>query len=283
MQRGITAHTKLFGLIGHPIGHSLSPGIHNRAFRHFGMDALYLLFHFPSFERAMEWIRQMNVGGFNVTAPYKQRIAEELAAMDETAAKTGAVNTVINRGGKFYGANTDVTGFLKSWKKAGAPSPEKETFLIIGSGASAFSVGYALCMEGAARIFIAARNREKARLLAKRLDSLFPGTENSVCSLENTGETETRVALCAGIINCTPLWRHTPVSLEKARKNCLIYDLLYAPARTAFLQEAAARNLRHTNGLAMLLYQAEGAFRLWTGEVLPRPLIENFIEKYGRT
>lgn len=265
----ITGSTKLLGVMGHPIAHSFSPAIHNAALNYAGLDYAYLPLDVPkeSLTSTIKWIRTLNFRGFNVTIPHKNKILPLLDEVSEEAKKVGAVNTVIRERGKLIGYNTDIVGFVAGLKEAGFNADGKNA-LIIGAGGAARAVISGLAAEKIKNIAIAARNIEKAEILAND----FKTSANIFCHDLASEDYKKEQARADIVVNTTPLGMYPnidampPVDFLILKNDALIYDIIYTPEETKLLSEAKKRNLKTQNGETMLVEQGAAAFRLWTGE-----------------
>jgi shikimate dehydrogenase len=261
---------KLFGIIGYPLGHSLSPLIHNRAFADLGVDARYEAWPVEPGGLAafMASVRERPIAGLSVTIPHKTAVMAYLDGVSETAARAGAVNTVYWREGELLGENTDVPGFLAPLR--GLPRVPGSA-LVLGAGGVARAVLAGLAELGVARVAVTNRNPDKAAVLAR---------EFSVATTpwDDRGGVEAEL-----IVNATPLGMsgagagETPFPAERLRPETIAYDLIYNPAQTRFLREAAQAGCRAIPGLPMFIEQAAGQFKLWTGKDLPRQTTKDLL------
>ena len=256
----------IYGIVGNPVSHSLSPYMHNAAFKHHEMNAVYIPFEVSNLDefikrmvrpetREIEW----NMKGFSVTIPHKEAIIKHLDFVDESAKIIGAVNTVKIIDGKLHGFNTDAKGFIAPLLKK-YPDLKNASVGIIGNGGAARACIYALKKEGA-QITIFARDTEKARDLS---------TEFEVECLEfKKGKTD--FSDIDILINTTPLGmkgsleNQSPAATEETKNLHLAYDLVYNPIETRFLREAETANVKTINGLEMLVSQGIKQFKIWTG------------------
>jgi len=184
----VTGTTRVLGIIGSPVGHSLSPVMQNAAIAALGIDYIYVPFPVePEYlARAVEGLRRLGVWGFNVTIPHKTAVIQFLDRISPDADRCGAVNTVCREGDLMIGHNTDATGFLHSLAKDLAFAPRGASVMLLGAGGAAQAAISALSAAGAARIVIANRTVPKARILAERFAGLFPLVDYAVSSLEET-------------------------------------------------------------------------------------------------
>lgn len=265
---------RLVYLIGDPVAHSHSPLIHNAAFRAAEIRATYRARRVPleDLAEAVAALRVPEVLGANVTIPHKRAVIPHLDALAPAAEVIGAVNTVIRQDdGTLLGDNTDAAGFLHGLDDEhelhGAPT------LVLGSGGAARAVVYALLTElRPTTLTLAARSPDKAEALAADFAALGPDTALHVVSLREAGPAVRASRL---VVNATPLGMHprtdaTPwPDAGDFGPAHTVYDLVYAPAETRLLREAAARGARAIGGMAMLVGQAAASFERWTGTPMP--------------
>lgn len=259
----ITGSTRLTGLFGYPVKHTLSPAMHNAAFRHLGLNLLYLPFSVTpkDLKTAIKSLTALNFIGINVTVPHKQTVIPYLDNITKEAEIIGAVNTILVRGNKLIGYNTDGIGFVKS---LGRYSLKGKTMFLLGAGGagSAIAVESALC--GLKRIFIADKLNNRAKNLSKKI---------SMCeTIIVRADDEMKDVLPEAdiIVNATPIGLNAndPISIP-ARwipKKKLVYDLIYNPSETKLLKTAKSKGCKIINGLEMLLCQGAWAFKIWTGK-----------------
>ncbi|MEH7120270.1 shikimate dehydrogenase [Neobacillus vireti] len=256
---------KLFGVLGNPIGHTMSPAMHNDLFSLYNMDAVYLPFQVKEedLEAAVNGLRVIGAVGFNVTIPHKSRVIPFLDEVDESAMSIGAVNTVVNKDGKLIGYNTDGLGFLKGLK-ALVPEINGKRILVIGAGGAARAIYFTLAKENPSQIDIANRTVENAaRLIA---DCPY-----SVSSRALTMEEAERLVgeydmfIQTTMIGMSPKITEQPLSLQNVSKQSVVCDIIYNPLETSFLREAGERGAMVQNGIDMFVYQGALAFEKWTG------------------
>ena len=275
-----------FFLLGHPVGHSLSPAMHNAAFQALGMRANYALRDVApgAVPGALADLRAQGCGGANVTIPHKEAAYRFLAAkgaLSDTAQLLHAVNTVVFRpDGSLYGDNTDAPGFLDALKESFRATPRDRRVLVLGCGGAGRALALVCAMQGAAAILVADVNLAARRRLLLALRKTAPGLPVAGISLARA-----RIAArdCDLIIQATPVGMHPgdPSLLppESFRKGQLVFDLIYNPAVTPLLAAAQAAGARTANGLGMLLHQGVRAFRLWTGRKPPVATMRAALEK----
>jgi shikimate dehydrogenase len=267
----------LAAIIGYPLGHSMSPVIHNAAYRALSIDVRYEAWSTPpdGVAQAVARVREDAMLGMNVTVPHKQAVLPLLDEVDATARAIGAVNTITKRDGRLVGYNTDRYGYIRSLREAGC-NPEGLNVLLVGYGGAERAVAYALAEAGVASMAIAGRRPEGIAEAAEHLRSTtrrsLPIEEVPVDDIK-LGEA---VAAADLVINCTPVGmlhtageRASPVPASMLRPGLWVSDLVYNPLETELLRLAREAGARPVGGLAMLVYQAEEAIRLWTGRAAP--------------
>jgi shikimate dehydrogenase len=276
----IDSHTILYGVFGDPIRHSRSPIMLNRAFQEAGINAVYAAFHVRSEELgdAVRGIRVLGYRGINVTIPHKVEVMQYLDEIDEGARIVGAVNTIVNESGKLIGYNTDGIGYVRSLKEETGIELKGKSVLLLGAGGAARGVAYALAKEGAGRIYIANRTKERALELAGTMSAY---TEAIGLGMDELGHVVDEVQF---VLNTTsagmyPHVEELPLPLELLRSHHLVSDLIYNPRITRFLREAEARGARIHGGLGMFIYQGAFAFEYWTGTPAPVAAMRQVVEQ----
>ena len=263
-----TGNTKNLGIMGWPVEHSLSPAMQNAALAAKGLDYSYIPLPVKPehLEIAVKGLWAAGFCGWNVTIPHKSAIMPLLSSVDKDAQILGAVNTVAVSEGNLAGYNTDVAGFLRGLQSAGF-DPRGQRTAVLGAGGAARAVVWGLCKSGAKSIFVAARNREKSRSLAEKLE-----TYGNVTGADWKDPAFSAVLPETDLlVNTTPLgmFPHLedapPVDLGLLRKGALVYDVIYTPSKTMFLGKAEALGHPIVNGESMLVGQGAESFRIWTG------------------
>lgn len=286
----ITGKTKILGVIGAPIAHSLSPIIQNAALHEAGLDYVYTAFpvHREALASAVCGLRDAGVAGFNVTIPFKTEIMPLLDALSEDAQRIRAVNTVvIASDGTMTGHNTDVTGFLAGFAARGIALTGKRAVLI-GAGGAARAALWGLLRSGVSSVCIGVRNLAKGKALCT--DFAADGTLTAYCF----DDPRFRDVLCTAdiVVQTTPIGMSSqtdampPVDPAAISPSAAVYDLIYTPAETAFLRAAAAHGCTTINGETMLVMQGAEAFSLWTGvrpntDLMQRVLREELARREG--
>jgi len=279
----VNSVTTLTGIIGFPLGHSLSPAIHNAAFRHLGIDWAYvpLLVTVSSLEPLFEVIRYSNFAGLNVTMPYKTAVVPYLDDVTEFASLAGAVNTIQVAQEELIGHNTDGGALVSALKDTGDEPLEKHCALI-GAGGAARAVAAALCRAGLARLSIINRTPEAANVLRDVLRTRFHDLRVDCYSLE--GDLREPVSTADIIVNATPLGMEPqpellPIDPGLLEKHQIIADLIYRPPQTALLAAAQERGARTLSGVEIFLRQALESFEIWTGLRAPDGVMRAVLER----
>ncbi|MBM4323758.1 MAG: shikimate dehydrogenase [Deltaproteobacteria bacterium] len=249
----IDAKTQLYGLIGNPVRHSLSPIIHNSAFREMGLNAIYLAFEVKNLRAALEGIKGSGIRGVSVTIPFKREAIPFLDEIEAVAERIRAINTIANQSGKLVGYNTDWSGALMALE--GRIDLKDRRVLLIGAGGAARAIGFGLKEKGA-EIFISNRSPERGKQLAQELRGDFRP------SIHGLG---VDVIINATSIGMHPQPEATPFSEELLKEGMLVMDIVYQPLETRLLRAANKRGCLTINGLEMLLYQAILQIEIWTG------------------
>ena len=265
-----TVTTKLVILLGNPLGHSISPAMHNRVFEHLGMDYCYMPVEVTekNLQQVFLGLCRMNVAGFNVTIPHKINIMEHLDELDPLAATIGAVNTITVKDGKTTGYNTDGEGFIRSFEDETQTSVKGKRFFLLGCGGGARAIAMTLAFHDAEKIYIHNRTTAKAVGLAEEINSkIRPCTE----VVHHTPESQKRAIADSDIlINSTSIGMHPrgdelPINESLLTPNLIVADIVYNPLMTKLLKTAKDRGCSIVPGLGMLINQGAAAFKLFTG------------------
>ena len=273
----ISGKTKVCGIIGDPIEHTMSPVMHNAAFRKLGLDYVYLPFHVRQEElgKAIDGMRALNIRGLNVTIPHKVSIIPLLDKLDSLAEKIGAINTIVNEDGVLTGYNTDATGFLQALLERGV-KPEGKKVVILGAGGASRAISFILTERGA-NLFVLNRQLARAEDLAGRIAQVF----SKNVSAQKLNEENLKMALARAdiLINTTsvgmiPEVAQTPVPAELLKPSLIVFDIVYNPIQTRLLKEAEAAGAKTIDGLEMLVWQGALAFEKWTGQKAPLDLMK---------
>lgn len=282
MIRQVSGTTKILGIIGHPVGHSLSPVMQNAALQACGLNYVYVPFNVApeGLGVAVAGLKALGVAGFNVTIPHKTHIMQYLDGLDESADAAGAVNTVKNDSGRLIGFNTDGDGLVKSLEEEFKLDLRGVSVALIGAGGAARGAIAGLCRAGVGRIAIANRTRDRACELVSLMAPRFPATELSVAS--GFKELEDGFADIEVLVNSASLGMHpgsgSCLQLTGLPRTAKVYDMVYAPPVTPLLHDAARLGLARSNGLGMLAAQGELAFTIWTGTAPPSGMMKSVLD-----
>lgn len=269
----INAKTQLCGLLGNPVDHSLSPAIHNAAFRQLRLNFVYLAFPVQDLEGAMRGIRALgHIRGLSVTIPHKVAILPLLDSIETTAKHIGSVNTIVKDRGMLVGSNTDASGALQALQQGGVELSGQRV-VILGSGGAARAIAFGLCVEGKiAHLTLLGIDDQERKALAQdlRAKTSVP-LDNALLTPESLKSSLVQAQL---LIHCTPIGMYPKVEESCVPNNLLhrdltVMDIVYNPLETRLLQDAQAAGCRIIQGIEMFLHQAVGQFELWTGQSAP--------------
>jgi len=272
----ISGRTKITGIFGHPVEHTLSPAMHNAAFKALGLNYCYVPFlvHPDYLEDAIKAIRALNLCGVNVTVPHKEKVMPLLDEINEEASFIGAVNTIVNSEGRLIGYNTDGRGFMQSLLESGI-SVEGKNVLIIGAGGASRAISYYLS-QNTKTLYLYNRSKNRAEKLVQDLKKI----RNNVSLIEDISSIE-RYHI---IINATPLGlkKEDPLPFDTSllRAEQTVCDLIYK--KTRLLEEASKKGCVTLEGLGMLLWQGLFAFELWTGKKPQVEVMRNALMKSNK-
>ncbi len=287
MESRITGHTRLFGLIGSPVGHSGSPAMYNYSFAHNGLDNAYLAFDVPldKVEDAVAAIRTLKFGGFNITMPDKAEVCKYLDDISPAAKLIGACNTVVIEDGKLTGHNTDGIGFVRNLHEHGIEVKGKK-IVLLGAGGAATAIAAQTSLDGAAKLSMFNIKDEfyaKGEAIIERLHESVPSCESSITDLADTEALKAAIAECDILVNATkvgmkPLDDQTLIDPAVFRPDLVVADTVYNPKETLMIKQAAEAGCAAAiGGIGMLLWQGAAAFKLFTGEDMPtQEVLENF-------
>lgn len=282
----ITGHTRLACLLGDPVEHSISPAMHNAAFEALGIDCRYLAFQVgeDTLPEVVDALKKINVLGFNLTMPDKNRVVELVDEITPAVAIGGAANTVVNRDGKLVAYTTDGIGFMNACKAAGFEILGKKMTLL-GAGGAARAILIQAALDGVTEISVFSRRNSKWDQTEELIARLNTETK---CQVRHFDYEDSEV-LKGEIHSSAILVNGTSVGMAPNVDNCIIsntdcfykglmvYDVIYNPEETKLLKLAKEAGCRTANGLYMLLYQGAAAFEIWTGQKMP---VEQIKETY---
>ncbi len=272
----VTPVVKVVGLIGHPIGHTFSPLLHNTAFELLGLDYTYLAFdvHPQYLELALRGVLALGISGANVTIPHKENIMRFLDEVAGEASLIGAVNTIVNEGERLIGYNTDAFGFVESLKLY-KDELQDQIVSVIGAGGGAKAVVYGLVKFFRPKMVnIVHRNPERVESFRKYIKDML--NFNQVKTVELfSGDLGEQLAQSKLIVNATPVGMspkegESVIDAEEVfGDQQIVYDLIYNPLETKLLRAAKRRGARTINGLDMFIHQGAKSFEIWTNKQMP--------------
>ncbi len=275
----INAETEVYGVMGDPIAQSMSPLVHNSAFRHAGLNKVYVPFRIPREDvpAFLDDARELGIRGLSVTIPHKEAVLKKVTKVDGGAKGVGAANTIIFNGAELIGYNTDYRGAMDSLEKAmnlphgGHESLHGKVAMVLGAGGAAKAIGYGLKRRGA-DVVITGRTLEHAETLAKRLECK---------SIEWGARHAPAVDI---LINCTPMGMHpnvdeSPYDKHRLRPTMVVFDTVYNPETTLLVKEARLKGCNVITGVAMFIRQAALQFELFTGQPAPEELMREELKK----
>jgi len=265
-----------YGVLGFPAKHSLSPLMHNAAFRELKINASYRIFEKKPEELKvfLQTLVQQNIFGLNVTVPYKEEVVAFIDRISNETKLIGAVNTIKVFDGILEGYNTDGEGFLDHIKKDLGFDPKDKNIAIIGAGGAARSIAVNLCKMKPKFMSIYDVDKRKLEALASHLKENFPG----VGFIQASSIEELNIGSCSLLINATPVGMKEDdpslVAEKFIHEGLLVYDLIYNPKETKLLKLAKEKGASASNGLGMLLYQGMLSFQIWTGKAAPKEVMQ---------
>ncbi len=279
MRANISGKTRVCGLIGDPVEHTMSPAMHNAAFEKMGIDYRYLPFRVKSedLSKAIEGMRALNMKGLNVTIPHKVAVIQLLDKLDPLAERIGAVNTIVNDDGVLTGYNTDATGFLQALLEKGT-EPKGKNVVIMGAGGASRAISFILADRGANLVIL---NRlleldwaielanSISQTFTKKVEALELNKDNLINVLEKA-----HILVNATSVGMSPNTTETLITADLLKPGLIVYDIVYNPIKTRLLTEAEAAGAETIGGLDMLVWQGALAFEKWTGLKAPNKLMK---------
>lgn len=275
--RVINGETQLFGIIGNPVHHTLSPAMHNGAFAALGLNCVYVPLPTAGLAEAVAGLRALGFRGVSVTIPFKEEVLSLVDVLDPVAARIGAVNTLKVGGDdpsdrRIFGSNTDWVGANRALEEK--VQLKGSRVLLMGAGGAARAIGFGL-LEAGARVLLCNRTPEKGKELARQLGCEFVGMESLAAIRADALVNATSVGM-------VPAVEQTPVPAAVLGNYRVVMDIVYAPLQTRLLQEAQAAGCEVIDGLAMLLFQGAAQFELWTGREAPLEVMRAVLaERFG--
>ncbi|ACI20169.1 shikimate dehydrogenase [Thermodesulfovibrio yellowstonii] len=269
----ITGKTKIIGIFGDPIEHTLSPLIHNEAFSYLGLDYCYVAFNVKKdkLKEAVEAIRALNIRGVNITVPHKETVIQYIDELSDEVKNIGAVNTILNNEGILKGFNTDVNGFILSLKDEGI-SMKNKNFLILGAGGAAKAIVYGILKEGG-KVYIYNRTPSNALAIKEKFKK-FGFIEIVEMDKSVTEKIDVIVnATSLGLKKDDPM----PLNPELIKPEHVYCDIVYP--ETPLMREAERIGCKVVGGIGMLLWQAAFAFKIWTEVEAPIEIMKKTLNK----
>jgi len=268
----ISGKTRVCGVIGDPVEHTLSPAMHNAAFNHLKLDFVFLAFKVKAaeVENAMRGMRGLGIHGLNVTMPHKKAVTNFLDEIDETAKFLGAVNTILNDDGKLCGFNTDGVGALKALQENGVTLSGQKV-LLLGAGGAAKAIAFALAKE-VGELVVLNRASEKARELAKALKR--KSSEKVINDMLSPNALQKHLQDADILVNATsvgmnPNAGESLIAARWLKPELIVMDIVYNPLETRLMKDAKVAGAQVINGVEMLIYQGAASFEIWTGRSAP--------------
>ncbi len=263
----INTKTSLYGVMGDPISHSLSPAMHNAAFEHIGYNGVYLAFPVKDVKSAIAGIRALNVKGVSVTIPHKIAVMEYLDEVDEHALKIGALNTIVNKDGHLYGYNSDCLGAINALLDK--TEIKGKDVVIAGAGGAARAIAFGVLAEGG-KLTILNQIKEEGEALAADLGVNYH-------PLDDYKKFESEIFINATPLGMTPNIDAMPVEKDYLNADMTIMDIVYNPLKTKLLIEAELKGCNIVDGVSMFVYQGISQFESWTGEKAPADLMRKVV------
>lgn len=268
----ISGKTLVCGVIGDPIEHTLSPIMHNAAFKALKLDFAFLAFKVKAadVEKAVSGMRALGIHGLNVTMPHKSAVINYLDEVDQAAKAIGSVNTILNKDGRLFGFNTDGVGALQALRENGVELRGKKV-LLLGEGGAARAIAYTLAREADELVILnrtAKQAAELANLLKQTFDRKVVADALSPNAIKDTLQ-DSDVLINATSVGMKPNANQTPVAFEWLRPDLAVMDIVYNPVETKLAKDAKAAGAKVVSGFEMLIYQGAASFEIWTGHSAP--------------
>ena len=279
MEKRISGHTQLLALIGSPVGHSGSPAMYNYSFEKLGLDYAYVAFDVKEegVKQALDAMRLFNMRGMNVTMPDKVEAARHMDELSPAAQLVGAVNTIVNEGGKLIGHMTDGEGFVNNLKDYGVSIVGKK-LVVAGGGGAATAIQVQCALDGAKEIVIFNKKDgffERTLVTAEKINAAVPACKVSVYDIDDASKWEEElkdadILVNATIVGMKPMEDQSIIKdLSLLRADLVVADIVYNPEETKLLKDAKEAGCICVGGKGMLVWQGASAFKLYTGEEMP--------------
>jgi shikimate dehydrogenase len=265
----VDQQTKLYGVVGYPVGHSLSPVMHNAAFAEKGLNAVYLAFETKDIDGCIKGMRAFGIRGMSITIPHKSEVMPLLDEVNGLAKRIGAVNTICNDKGRLVGYNTDAVGAITTLEQK--VELTGKTCTILGAGGAARAIGFIL-KENGVEVKVANRSSKRGRALAYSLECQF-------LSLDQLGKIPSDIVINTTPVGMAPRTDQCPVPEQSLTKGMVVMDIIYNPIETRLLTIAKARGCVTINGVGMFIHQGAEQFRLWTGLEAPIDTMRHAVEE----
>jgi shikimate dehydrogenase len=268
----ISGKTRVCGVIGDPIEHTLSPTIHNAAFNHLKLDFVFLAFRVKAaeIENAMHGMRGLGIHGLNVTMPHKSTVIGYLDEVDPTVKSLGSVNTILNKNSELSGFNTDGVGALKALQENGEVLSEKKV-LLLGAGGAAKAIAFSLAKE-VGELAILNRTAEKAKEIAETLGGMSnKKVVGGALSSDNIAKNlrDSDILINATSVGMKPNHSQSLVAPQWLKSHLVVMDIVYNPVETKLAKDAKVAGAQVISGVETLIYQGAASFELWTGRSAP--------------
>ncbi len=268
----ISGESRLIGLLGNPVGHSISPQIHNHASSFLKLPYVYVPLGVSpeNIHAALFGLRALNFVGCNVTIPYKQTVLPYCDVLSDISRVTGTCNTLYLKDNLLHGTTTDAQGFLRALDKMGTDIRGKK-IAVLGNGGTARTLAAALLYEEIpSGLMLVGRNLQKVESLAEDLYSIVGAADRLSLLTFDSRSLARELEECSLIVNCTPAGMYpdidsSPLAPDMLHAGVAVFDTIYNPVETRLLKYARERGCKTQNGLGMLLYQALASYRIWTG------------------
>jgi shikimate dehydrogenase len=278
----LDSKTLFTGVFGFPVGHSMSPLMHNTAFAALELNYTYGAFEVEkgALKKAVEGIRALGFRGVNVTIPHKVEVMDYLDEIDEEARQIGAVNTIVNENGTLIGYNTDGQGYVRSLTEEWNTPLKGKKVVILGAGGAARGVAVSLAKSGVAEIIVANRSFDKAHELATHLSQWVGSRGVALEHLDQTKPLDADLLINTTSVGMSPHVAHIPISPAVLHDQLMVSDLIYNPLYTELLTQAQQAGARVHNGLGMFIHQGALAFERWTGQAAPVSLMKEAVLQF---
>lgn len=277
----VTGETKVIGIFGYPVSHSLSPLMQNAAIEALGLNYIYIPFEVKpeELERAVNGIRALGITGVNVTVPHKEAVIPFLDEADEDAKLIGAANTILNKNGRLIGYNTDSPGYIRSLREDAGFDPKGKSIIVIGAGGAAMGIIAGLFSHDASEIIMANRTIEKAEQIRVNYTERYRHKSIQIKTAPLSYLKDPRILSSVDlIVNTTSMGLEgmaPDVDFASTSPHVLISDIVYKPAVTPFLKQAQDAGRKTLGGLGMLIYQGAISLEIWTSQKAPIDVMKN--------